>query len=100
MCPRSSTSRVGASAPLSRPHRALADVPLCSDPHLTHHVIFSLEVLPNWTAIAVQRYGEADGPLSFDLELTDEELDWCVAYFWLVPTRWLTSWAGTGLTRA
>uniref|UniRef100_A0A0K3CFP7 BY PROTMAP: gi/472585190/gb/EMS22756.1/ C6 transcription factor [Rhodosporidium toruloides NP11] gi/647400044/emb/CDR45149.1/ RHTO0S10e05534g1_1 [Rhodosporidium toruloides] n=1 Tax=Rhodotorula toruloides TaxID=5286 RepID=A0A0K3CFP7_RHOTO len=46
------------------------------DPHLTYHVIFSLEILPNWTAIAVQRFGETDGPLSPDLELTDEELDW------------------------
>ncbi|GEM10503.1 C6 transcription factor [Rhodotorula toruloides] len=46
------------------------------DPHLTYHVIFSLEVLPNWTAIAVRRFGETDGPLSPDLELTDEELDW------------------------
>ncbi|BGO93696.1 hypothetical protein NBRC10512_006577 [Rhodotorula toruloides] len=46
------------------------------DPHLTYHVIFSLEILPNWTAIAVQRFGETDGPFSPDLELTDEELDW------------------------
>ncbi|GAA5973486.1 hypothetical protein JCM11641_006486 [Rhodosporidiobolus odoratus] len=48
------------------------------DPHMTYHVVWQLEVLPNWTTIVVQRYGEPGGPTSRNLEATDTELDWLV----------------------
>ncbi|GAA5856914.1 hypothetical protein JCM8547_008461 [Rhodosporidiobolus lusitaniae] len=48
------------------------------DPHMTYHVVWQLEVLPNWTTIAVQRLGEVGGPSAPELELTDTELDWFV----------------------
>ncbi|GJN92545.1 hypothetical protein Rhopal_005575-T1 [Rhodotorula paludigena] len=48
------------------------------DPHMTYHVVWQLEVLPNWTLIAVQRYGEQDGPPTAELEVSDTELDWLV----------------------
>ncbi|GAA5908507.1 hypothetical protein JCM6882_001286 [Rhodosporidiobolus microsporus] len=48
------------------------------DPHMTYHVVWQLEVLPNWTAIAVQRHGEPGGPATPDLEVSDTELDWFV----------------------
>ncbi|GAA6044196.1 hypothetical protein JCM8097_006809 [Rhodosporidiobolus ruineniae] len=48
------------------------------DPHLCYHVVWQLEVLPNWTSIIVQRHGELGGPASPDLELSETELDWFV----------------------
>ncbi|BGP42105.1 hypothetical protein JCM10450v2_006191 [Rhodotorula kratochvilovae] len=57
------------------------------DPHMTYHVIFQLEILPNWTLIAVQRYGEPDGPSAPELEVSETELDWfdkglvCASYY-------------------
>ncbi|GAA6048818.1 hypothetical protein JCM3770_003637 [Rhodotorula araucariae] len=46
------------------------------DPHMTYHVVFQLEILPNWTLIAVQRYGEQNGPSAQELEVSETELDW------------------------
>ncbi|GAA5840094.1 hypothetical protein JCM11251_000603 [Rhodosporidiobolus azoricus] len=46
------------------------------DPHMCYHVIFSLEVLPTWTTLAVQRHGEPGGPAAPDLEVSETELDW------------------------
>ncbi|GAA6012266.1 hypothetical protein JCM10207_002783 [Rhodosporidiobolus poonsookiae] len=48
------------------------------DPHMTYHVVWQLEVLPNWTTIAVQRVGEPTGPATPDLEVSDTELDWFI----------------------
>ncbi len=46
------------------------------DPHQTYHVVFHLELVPNWPNIAVQRYGSRPGPDSPELELNSTELDW------------------------
>ncbi|GAA5840563.1 hypothetical protein JCM9279_007365 [Rhodotorula babjevae] len=57
------------------------------DPHLTYHVVWQLEVIPNWPSIVVQRFGEQEGPSSPDLEVSDVELDWldkglvCASYY-------------------
>ncbi|GAA5934975.1 hypothetical protein JCM3775_004664 [Rhodotorula graminis] len=46
------------------------------DPHLTYHVVWQLEVIPNWPSVVVQRFGEQEGPSSPELEVSDTELDW------------------------
>ncbi|KAM0792606.1 hypothetical protein ACM66B_005267 [Microbotryomycetes sp. NB124-2] len=46
------------------------------DPHQCYYLAWQLELLPSWTLLAVQRYGEHQGPLTSDLELTETELDW------------------------
>ncbi|BGP18430.1 hypothetical protein JCM10213v2_006496 [Rhodosporidiobolus nylandii] len=57
------------------------------DPHMVYHVIWQLEVLPNWTSMVVQRHGEPGGPASADLEVSETELDWfvkglvCASYY-------------------
>jgi hypothetical protein len=49
------------------------------DPHMTYHVVWQLEMLPNWTTIAVQRVGEPGGPVSPELEVSEVELD-CASF--------------------
>ncbi|GAA5868608.1 hypothetical protein JCM1840_005505 [Sporobolomyces johnsonii] len=57
------------------------------DPHMTYHVFWQLELLPNWTDLVCQRHGEAEGPESPDLEVSETELDWfekglmCASYY-------------------
>ncbi len=46
------------------------------DPHQTYHLAFQLELIPNWTTIAVQKFGDNPGPDSAELELSPTELDW------------------------
>ncbi|GAA5992435.1 hypothetical protein JCM10908_000816 [Rhodotorula pacifica] len=56
------------------------------DPHQTHHLACSLELIPNWTFLATQRFIPADsnvqqapyysGLRSKSDELTETELDW------------------------
>jgi hypothetical protein len=56
------------------------------DPHQTHHLAFSLELIPNWTFLATQRFIPIDpkvqqtpyysGLRSKADELTETELDW------------------------
>ncbi|KAI5481865.1 C6 transcription factor [Pseudohyphozyma bogoriensis] len=46
------------------------------DHHMCYHLVWQLELLPNWTALACQRFGEVDGPRSQDLEVSETELDW------------------------
>lgn len=56
------------------------------DPHQTHHLAFSLELIPNWTFLATQRFVPVDpnvqqapyySGLRFKAdELTETELDW------------------------
>lgn len=47
---------------------------------MAYHVFWQLELLPNWTAFALQRLGEAGGPESADFEVTETELNWCVSH--------------------
>jgi hypothetical protein len=48
------------------------------DPNQTYFLAWQLELIPSWTLLAVQRYGEVGGPATRDVELTETELDWCV----------------------
>lgn len=58
-----------------------------SDPHLTYHVVWQLELVPKWTTTVVQRFGEPDGPPTAELEVSETELDWldkglvCASYY-------------------
>lgn len=45
---------------------------------MTYHLFWQLELLPNWTTLAVERFGEAEGPLAPHLEVSETELDWFV----------------------
>ncbi|GAA5903225.1 hypothetical protein JCM5296_001211 [Sporobolomyces johnsonii] len=57
------------------------------DPHMTYHVFWQLELLPNWTDLVCQKHGEAEGPESPDFEVSETELDWfekglmCASYY-------------------
>uniref|UniRef100_A0A0K3CI30 BY PROTMAP: gi/472588063/gb/EMS25559.1/ binuclear zinc transcription factor [Rhodosporidium toruloides NP11] gi/647401434/emb/CDR47665.1/ RHTO0S15e00386g1_1 [Rhodosporidium toruloides] n=1 Tax=Rhodotorula toruloides TaxID=5286 RepID=A0A0K3CI30_RHOTO len=55
------------------------------DPHQTHHLAWSLELIPSWTFLATQRYASPSAsPVMSDplalrdkaTELTERELDW------------------------
>ncbi|KAL8293563.1 hypothetical protein RQP46_000264 [Phenoliferia psychrophenolica] len=46
------------------------------DRHMVYHLAWQLELIPNWTTLVVQRWGEMPGPASADLEVTETELDW------------------------
>ncbi|KAM0752733.1 hypothetical protein T439DRAFT_323347 [Meredithblackwellia eburnea MCA 4105] len=48
------------------------------DLHMNYHLVWQLELLPNWTNLAVQRWGEVPGPATDELEVTETELDWLV----------------------
>lgn len=50
------------------------------DPNQTYFLAWQLELIPHWTLLAVQRYGEDGGPATRDVELTETELDWCVTF--------------------
>lgn len=50
------------------------------DLHMTYHLIWQLELLPNWIKLAVQRFEEPGGPENVDLELSETELNWCVHF--------------------
>ncbi|BGP38246.1 hypothetical protein JCM10449v2_002175 [Rhodotorula kratochvilovae] len=51
------------------------------DPHQTHHLAWSLELIPSWTFLAAQRYTSPSsappgGPQKKADELSETELDW------------------------
>lgn len=35
-----------------------------------------MELLPGWARMASQRVGDVGGPLSYEFELEEQELDW------------------------
>lgn len=41
-----------------------------------------MELLPNWTFMAVQTVGQPAGPVSTEFEVSNEELDWSVVCAW------------------
>lgn len=43
---------------------------------MSYHVFYQLEILPYWTSLILQRFGEAEGPATPELEVTETELDW------------------------
>ncbi|SCV68650.1 BQ2448_771 [Microbotryum intermedium] len=45
-------------------------------PNQTWYLCWQLELMPRWTSVAVQRYGEEGGPITRDDELSETELDW------------------------
>lgn len=47
-----------------------------SDRHVIFHLIFQLDLLPNWTELALQRVGDPHGPQNPDEELTETERQW------------------------
>ncbi|KAM0791691.1 hypothetical protein ACM66B_003964 [Microbotryomycetes sp. NB124-2] len=49
------------------------------DKHVCHHLVQQAELLDNWTSIALQAYGDVDGPLAPEYALTSDELDWLVS---------------------
>jgi hypothetical protein len=51
------------------------------DQHMVFHELFSLEHLPNWTEIVLQRVGDVGGPLNAEEELNETELSWFVSSF-------------------
>jgi len=48
------------------------------DEHMVFHHVSQLEHNPDWTRMALQRVGEAGGPVAYDEELTEEEVEWMV----------------------
>ncbi|GAA6027174.1 hypothetical protein JCM8097_002455 [Rhodosporidiobolus ruineniae] len=48
------------------------------DMHMVYHEIFSLEHLPNWTQLALDRCGQPGGPASEEEELTEMEMRWLI----------------------
>jgi hypothetical protein len=56
------------------------------DPHITCHIVWQLEILPHWTAMAVQPIGEPGGPVLPELEVSEVELD-CASFCPLLHTR-------------
>lgn len=48
------------------------------DKHVVYHAMCQLDLVPNWTSIAVEKCGTVPGvgPSSPEFELTDQELDW------------------------
>ncbi|GAA6011969.1 hypothetical protein JCM10207_003444 [Rhodosporidiobolus poonsookiae] len=68
---------------LSRVRRGLRRRAFClkayvsgADLHMTFHEFSALEFLPNWTSLAVQRFGTPGGPLSEEEEVSETELRW------------------------
>ncbi|ORY55970.1 hypothetical protein BCR35DRAFT_309949 [Leucosporidium creatinivorum] len=57
------------------------------DPHMTYHLFWQLELLPDWSEMVMQRFGEPSGPATEALECSEVELDWfvkglsCAAYY-------------------
>lgn len=80
-----STSRFGRGSNSHRPPSAdsLSSAQLYStscDPNQTYFLAWQLELMPSWTTLAVQRFGEGGGPATRDAELTETELDWRVTF--------------------
>ncbi|GAA6048232.1 hypothetical protein JCM3770_006495 [Rhodotorula araucariae] len=73
---RESTSRVRKA--LRRRAYYLKSYVTGADVHMTFHELMQLELLPNWTDIALQRVGEHGGPQSIDEEVSERELHWFV----------------------
>ena len=46
------------------------------DQYFTQHLFSQLDLLPGWASIATKRVGQAGGPLTFEFELSEQELDW------------------------
>jgi hypothetical protein len=42
---------------------------------MTYHLVWQLELLPGWTELCLQRFGESGGPEE-ETELSEIELDW------------------------
>ncbi|GAA5936984.1 hypothetical protein JCM1841_003404 [Sporobolomyces salmonicolor] len=57
------------------------------DPHMSYHLFWQLELLPNWTDLVCQKHGEDGGPESPEFEVSETELDWfekgliCASYY-------------------
>ncbi|KAK4047722.1 hypothetical protein OIV83_005230 [Microbotryomycetes sp. JL201] len=49
-----------------------------ADSHMIFHQFFQLELLPDWTTLALQRVGSDPGPKSVEEELTTTELEWLI----------------------
>lgn len=49
-----------------------------ADRHVIFHLIFQLDLLPNWTTLALQRVGERGGPTGPEEELSEMEIGWLV----------------------
>ncbi|ORY79756.1 hypothetical protein BCR35DRAFT_304581 [Leucosporidium creatinivorum] len=72
--PQESERRVRKGLKLAAFYFELYSVSL--DPNQTYFLAWQLELIPSWTLLAVQRYGEVGGPATRDVELTETELDW------------------------
>lgn len=46
------------------------------DTYFTYHLFSQMELLPGWASMAIQRVGDVGGPLSYEFELEEQELDW------------------------
>ncbi|KAK4056861.1 hypothetical protein OIO90_002111 [Microbotryomycetes sp. JL221] len=49
-----------------------------ADGHMIFHQFFQLELLPDWTTLALQRFGSVPGPRSPEEEVTPTELEWFI----------------------
>ncbi|GJN89300.1 hypothetical protein Rhopal_002280-T1 [Rhodotorula paludigena] len=49
-----------------------------ADVHMTFHELYQLELLPEWTKLALQRVGDIGGPLSAEEEVNEVELGWFI----------------------
>ncbi|GAA5998999.1 Zn(II)2Cys6 transcription factor [Rhodotorula paludigena] len=49
-----------------------------ADVHMTFHELYQLELLPEWTKLALQRVGDIGGPLSAEEEVNQVELGWFI----------------------
>lgn len=46
------------------------------DKHMIYHCVHALELDKDWTKMALQRFGDPDGPTTKEEELSDVELNW------------------------
>ncbi|GAA5851208.1 hypothetical protein JCM8547_004167 [Rhodosporidiobolus lusitaniae] len=72
---RESLSRVRKS--LKERARALRAYVVGVDVHMTFHELYALELLPNWTELAMQRIGPG-GPTCPEEEVSETELSWFI----------------------
>lgn len=47
------------------------------DRHVVYHIVTQLELLPNWTHLAMQQVGDEGGPISEEFAVSSQELEWC-----------------------
>ncbi|KAM0787683.1 hypothetical protein ACM66B_003746 [Microbotryomycetes sp. NB124-2] len=72
------TCGAGKACPFS--HTRLADslTGFLTDGHMIFHQFFQLELLPDWTTLALQRFGSVPGPRTIEEELSSTELEWMI----------------------